>query len=255
MKPRPIFVALALLALLTGAAIAQQPLSVQMPHSDRVNLVTPRAVAALTGVEGIETRAIALPAGELVLAGYSIEIDSQPCRVTQVTPEMITFVVSEAVRPGARVLYIQGPLLSRFLDVQVERFWPVLWQQEGEVVAESLARLFPEVYLGTPIPVSPTSYNFISLRASGFVTGWAPTQWPFAPVVVLERDQERYEIAAEVYEVPGFPGSERVTFWAPPCANGAYHVSVVYAGYVTYPGVIRFVSDCSISRAQRSLPR
>ncbi len=233
-----------LVVVLTSIALAQNPLVVKMPGSE-AGIVTPRALAVVTGLE-ISDYTIGLITGELTLAGYFVDLDGHRCLVTQVTPVGIVFLVPEAVPLGRRGLYIQGPSTSRFVDVWVERFWPVIDQQNGFAVAA--AGLVPTFYLGgEPIPVGPGRFNYVTLLARGFVTGRNALQAPFSPVVVLERAGERYEIAGEVYELPGFPGTERVTFFAPPCARGLYAAHVVYAGHETQPVAIQFTSDCTIS--------
>jgi hypothetical protein len=255
---RRFLVALFSLIVLASFASAQDRITVQMPGEARENLVTPRAVAAIRGHHWIDDPLISI-LGEPTLGGYIVELDSRRCLITQVNPEAIVFIVPEEVRPTefgvpSRALLVQGPQFVRIIDVRVERFWPRLNVQDGFAVA--FAGLIPTTYIGEPIPVSPTGFNYISILASGFLTGRLPLELPFAPVLSLSRPGERYELPATAFDVAGLPGSQILTFWAPPCAHGEYVLHVAYAGYMTNPARIRFASNCAPVQIERrsSLP-
>ena len=245
MKSRSILVALAVLALLAGAALAQDPLVVKMPGSDRVNVVTPRTMAVVTGIEINQTYPGPLT-GERSLGGFTINLDSKPCLLTSVSPEGIVFLVPDNVRPSGvifdrrRTVVVQGPLLLRFGEVIVERFSPIL-EKQGEY-AIAAAGIFPQLYIGEAIPVGPTRFNYISLIARGIVTGQFPDP-QLALTVILERDGWRHELPAEAFDVPGLPGTERVTLWAPDSLNGEYQVRVTLDGKTSNTAIIRFASD------------
>jgi hypothetical protein len=246
MKRATIF-ALALLALLIGTAIAQDPLVVKMPGSDRENVVVPRTIAFVTGLDITETIVGPLT-GERTLGGYTINLDSKPCLLTQVSPAGIVFLVPANVRPSGvlfdreRVLHLQGPSTLRFVEVIVERFAPILQKQGDYAIAA--AGIFPQLYIGEPIPVGPARFNYVSLIARGIVTGLHLLEPQLQLTVILERSGERHELLAEAFDFPGFPGTERVTFWAPICVTGDYLASVTIDGHTSNSAMVRFSSDC-----------
>lgn len=234
------------LVLLAGTALAQDRIVVQMAGAPEF-VVTPRAVVAITGHRWSDESLMAWPDGETLLGGYFVQVDGQRCPILQVNSEALVFLVPEAVREGnRRTLWIQGPRFVRFLDVRIEKFWPHLNEQDGNAVA--FAGLSPVDFIGTPIPVSPSGFNYVSLLVTGFLTG---RHSEFGPALTLQREGERYEIAAEVYDVPGFAGTQRLAFWAPPCANGEYRVSARLDGYQSNSAAIRFTSTCPVVRIER----
>lgn len=224
-------------------ARAQGQLVARMPDSATANIVTPRALVALTGEEWQES------------AAYRIEIDSLECQIVRVTSEAILFLVADAVRPSfadraPRTLLIQGPQRSHFLDLIVKPYYPMIRQQAGFAVGIATPNMFPVFYTeGAPLPVGP-----VSILASGILTGREPIEAPFQPLVILTNETTRLEIFGEAWPFPLFYADERVSFTAPPCLNGEYQARIAYGPALSEAAPIRFTSNCAPApRAPRKL--
>lgn len=236
------------LANLDRPVRAQNPVTVRMPGADRAGIVAPKSLAVIEGIP-IETFAASPVEGELELDGFRVQLDSQDCRITHVGPEGIVFIVAESVQPSfagrlPRTLLVQGPTVVRFIDVLVVPFLPILVSQGGFAVATA-ALMTPVLYVGEPIPLSITGSNYITLRTAGILTGRNPTEPPFEPAVVLEREGEHYQLPGHVYPLAGWPTGEIVAFFAPACLSGEYQAAIAFGGSVSNRARIQFSSDCS----------
>lgn len=235
------FLLLFWLIMMSIAARSQGTLQAQMPEGTEPNVVTPRALVALTG--GGEAWN---PDGE-----YRIEIDSQVCSVVLITQEAIFFVVAESVRPSIagtypRSLLVQGPQISRFLDVIVKPYLPLLRVQGGFAVA--VAGFAPPAFYteGAPVPAGVD----MSVIVSGMfaVIG----QWPLG--VILEREGERRDILGIVENCLLVFPCERVRFFAPVDLVGEYSIRIYYFDSISNQTQIVFAPSAP-TRSKRRIRR
>lgn len=232
------------------AVYAQGPVAVTLVDGKVPNVVTPNALAIVTGQDWSPFD-FRMMTGATELGGYRVTLDGQSCLVTQVSSVGIVFIVPETVREGLdRVLVVTGPI-SLSQGVRIDPFAPMIMKQTppGEedadccVIAVGFANLAPRLYLGEPIPVGFVSYNYVQIVVRGLATG--QQNGVSRPLVTLQRNSEVYQAPGDAYAFPGFPGAERLGFSAFPCLKGEYRIKVERGGFASNWGIIRFTSDCS----------
>jgi hypothetical protein len=212
-------------------------------------LLVPGAIAVIRGIDWVTADGAASGSfgDDEELAGYSVRIGGRVCRLNYVSSDVLAFIVANDVEAGTRTLQVAGPAGGYSINVDVVQYRPRLVQQlvTGDpnsdccVVATSSRYLYPELFLGQPIPVSPLTFNYISVHAVGL-----PTDRSTSLTVVLE-GCERHELSATAHPFVGLNGVASVFFFAPSCADGDYRAGLCLEGQCSPPVLIRFVSSCA----------
>lgn len=223
---------------LVFSTIASAQIVVRLTDGNQANVITPNAIAVVTGRDWLEGAAGDHITKHEQLAGYSVKLAGAAAALVYVSAAGIVFQVP-AVEAGPRTLAIEGPAGLITIFVQVEPFWPLLVLQDGNVVALTFTTT-PRIYIGKPIPLEP--FTTVAFWARGLVTGQAERH---RTLVSLERGSEQHTVGAEVFADPIFPGLEKLIFRVPPCLQGEYQAIAIVAGFVSNAGLVRFSSDCA----------
>lgn len=222
--------------LILAALITLQSLTVSMPGAPTSTIV-PGAVIILSGPEWVAEPLISWQ-GATTLAGYTVTIGGAPCLLTYVGDEELALIVP-ALAPGSAVLLVTGPAGAYSADVIIVAAYPILNEQGGYAVASGHQYFYPVLYVrGEAIPVAPQKFNLIGLHVRGLQ--------PETPVTVILDGPQRYEIPGTAHPIPQFYGVSNVLWFAKPCLNGTYAVSVRVGGAESAALPVRFTSDCRI---------
>lgn len=253
MKPRTVWLLVVVAWTVVGLRVcavahAQGFVDVRIVGDSERGIVTPGALAIATGRSWADSTESAPLEGQLELGGYRVLVDGQPARLTHVSSEGLVFLVPREVRVGVnRSVEIHRSESTTFVGVEIVPFRPVVGTQViadvEYVTAFSLRTFFPQLFVGEPILVGMNEYNQVSIVAKGFLTGQLPQSAPYVPITRLQGVFDSWAIPSTVSEFPGFPGAERVNFFAPPGLKGAYRLTVQYAGLTSNEGIILFKSD------------
>lgn len=253
MRPRTLWLLVVVVWAIVGfrvcaTAHAQGFVDIRMVGDPQGGIVTPGALAIATGRSWLDSVESAPLEGQLELGGYHVVIDGRPALLTHVSSEGLVFLVPREVTVGTnRTVAIHRSESTSFVSIEIAPFRPTIGTQViadvEYVTAFSLRTFFPQLFVGEPIFVGMNEYNQVSIVTKGFLTGQVPQNAPYVPVTRLQGAFDSWAIPSTVSEFPGFPGAERLSFFAPPALKGAYRLTVQYAGLTSNEGIILFKSD------------
>lgn len=249
---------LLLTILLAFTSLSSRALEVRS-FSGKADIV-PGAVAVATGIRwadrATQTLNPFLPPFEL--AGYSIDVDFHPARISYVDAERIVFWVPQMVKPGVRIVRVTGPAATYTIPASVIAYDPEivlrrpLGDEDSRCCAQGLYATFGPPWYFNGNPVVTNEAGFVQVVA--FVSGLGDP-YDARPTVHLKRLRQSFKVSGVAFSRGSGLATEVVSFIPPRCVSGEFEMRLQVGDKVSEPALIRINSPCTERRASVVSPR